>query len=166
VKEGKKVRDMLVEAVYWSPRWGVCGAGRPRATATTVEEGYQSDAPQPPPWPVQRPTLIIWYREDCVACKLNKGVFARLEEHPRSRSGLDFAVVRVQATNEQMKRFPHVVALPTFDLVHVTPGASSPYGPGTALRSIPNNARAPLESEFPVAFTGLPPDQRALTTTR
>ena len=159
------VSTAVVVGVHWSPpdggQWSVCSAGRrprPRPAlqgedAPRAEEQATEGYVEAPPFPVNRPTLIIWYREDCAACALNKAVFARLEANPRSTGGTEFAVVRVQATPEHLRRFPHVLALPTYDVVRVTPGASSPYGPGTELCTIPNNARAPLEREFPGAFT-------------
>ena len=146
----------VVESVHWSPGDGEgCRAGgavsrRPKAADPPPPEGYPSDDP---PWPVVRPTLIIWHRDDCMACNLNKELFARLERHSRSaRTQQEFDDVRVQATPARIQRFPHVTALPTYDLVYTRAGATSAYGPGTELRSVPNNARGPLQEEFPGAF--------------
>lgn len=150
----------VVEQVHWSPaaggQWGVC-SGHSRITiptSTTVDqpEGYSPGAGQLS-WPVRVPTLVIWHRKDCLSCQLAQDVFARLEANPRSVSGEEFTVVRMEATEEQLKQFPHVRALPTFDIVRPRPGAATTaYGPGTEFHSVPNNVRGPLEYEFPAAF--------------
>ena len=150
-----------VEGVYWVPTGaGACGTKRPARPAAEPEqpaaEGYQAtqDGGGGEPESVDRPTLVIWHSQHCASCKLNAPLFDRLERRAVSaRTGVQYVVRRVQWKPEHMVRFGHVLALPMYDLVDLAGGGGETcYGPGTVLRSIRNDAREPLEAEFPDAF--------------
>lgn len=59
---------------------------------------------------------------------------------------------RMEATNANLTRYPHVRTLPRFDVLTPNPGITSAYGEGVALQSVANNDRTPLEQLFPAAF--------------
>ena len=82
--------------------------------------------------PFRQKTLLIWYREGCVACENSKDFFKALE---RNKSGYD--VHRIEATDDN--KLPHVLMVPMYDLVFPELGADSAYGPNTRLVSILNN---------------------------
>ena len=110
-----------------------------------TEEGYQEDACNAhtipdnlPAWlrakfPFVKKHVIVWYREDCVACKQSKDFFNEIIDN---RQG--FEVVLVQATNEN--RMSHVLMVPMYDIVYPNEtGGSSIYGKNTHFISVMNN---------------------------
>ena len=115
------------------------------ATAPTVtNEGF---APAPGVMDaITGPTLVIWWSFTCVSCLINRGFFDRLEAAAH-KQGYD--VRRMLATEETLPHYPHVRTLPRYDVLTLKDGATSPYGNGIALQSIPNNDRRPLSLLFP-----------------
>ena len=64
------------------------------------------------------------------------------------RAAPGYAIHEMEATQEMIQRFPHVQVVPLYDIVEPDPTATSPYGPGTRLRTIRNDLTL-LREEFP-----------------
>ena len=141
----------MLEGDHWFPHTGPMACGKKRAAVPSQPpdtEGYGEDEEEERmPNNVVRDTLFIWHRPDCVACQANEGVFRRLEQ----QNGRPFDVVRVQATAARLRTHPWIRALPTFDVVRLSPDPSASYGlygPGTYTLSIPNNRQQELTAFF------------------
>lgn len=103
-----------------------------------------------PPIDASRPFLVVWYRPGCQVCEneAHQGVVRALERYGREVARPPFSVHRVWATESRLEKFPHVRAVPMYDLVVPEAGATSPYGPGLRLTTM-HNERGRLLSEFP-----------------
>lgn len=94
------------------------------------------------------PRLIIWFQPRCVACQNSEEkVFPALIDAATARG---FTVHKQEATPEMVKRFPHVLMVPMYDVVTPSPseGDCSVYGPNTVLRTLRNDLRS-LRDVFP-----------------
>ena len=65
---------------------------------------------------IQRPTLIIWVKHDCQACKINQPFFTALQKMAHNMD-----VFRVEITPNR-GTFSHVTVLPWYDVVLPTQG--------------------------------------------
>lgn len=137
-----------MEGNHWLPACNV--NRRTEKSALSLSEGYTGEEPPvSPPVPITGPTLIIWSRADCSACRANARLFDRLRRQPGR-----WHVVQVEATADMVKRYPHIRVLPTFDAVELhSDGLYSPYGPGYKVQSIPNTARGELARLFPTVLS-------------
>lgn len=174
--------DALVERDYWSPKMKqnatqlrgqivICRVPRPYyyGSETILSSGPAATV-NPPPQPslssvfnaaatteagalppIDRPRIFIWYQKDCISCQNSRPVFEAL---PRAAMG--YTVQQVEATTDMVKRFPHVLVVPLYDIVQPETGSNSPYGPNTRLRTIRNDLRA-LREEFPTLLPLLTP---------
>ena len=139
-----------MDGQYWCPRGDGSGVGyagdtcRPTPAHRMLNReavggvtGNNEKRTSPPVAPILRPTLVIWWSEGCPACVRSKPVFDYLERHPGP-----FDVRRVLYEVAYRERFPHVLAVPMYDVVLPsadTGSAGGAYGPGVVVESVRNN---------------------------
>ena len=143
-----KTKDMYLVDQHWEPekqpRPPLCYPFVQRSlTEPFTEQDHHALAH--PPLPIRTPTLIIWVAPGCIACKLNRPFFERLESQTKT-----FRVVRVQipTTPDMQAQFHHVTTVPLYDVVTMDPESTSPYGKGTRLQSFRNDSRQGLSFYF------------------
>ena len=137
---------MWVEGTHWQPSpasekgtVAVCNVSTCRYTVSTNDEASVFPS-------FSQKRIIVWYQTNCMACKTNEPVFNALVRAGQT-SAERFTVHKVEATSEQLKKFPHVTVVPLYDIVTPTAGSTSPYGPGTALKTVRNDV-AQLKQEI------------------
>lgn len=150
---------------HWTPgpltSLATCAGGRqpePYEDISKTMEGPSHDGVWPAPprsdralvttqWsaPIKRPTLIIWVKHDCQACKINQPFFTALQ-----KTAHNMDVFRVEITPNRGTA-AHVTVLPWYDVVLPTQGSNSVYGVNTQIAaSIRNDERQKLAAFVPL----------------
>jgi hypothetical protein len=105
--------------------------------------------------------IVIWHHPNCGACRNSEPIFSALEQNTDG-----FTVERRIATAEAVQSMvnanghPHIVMLPTYDLIWPENGSQSVYGPDLRVTSVQNNNLSLLQQQVP-SITRLltPPSQ-------
>ena len=138
---------MNVINTHWTPWRGVSCHVRSFCTITT-----SSDDPPPAPVPatVSR-RVVIWQKDDCVACKASVPWFRAIETYGMTLAQPPFRVEHRQATADALRTFTHIQMVNTYDIVDSASTVTEyqPYGPNTTFTSIKNDRSALLAAFGP-----------------
>lgn len=100
--------------------------------------------------PINQKRVVIWYENNCVACKNSRPTFDALREAGKTAG---FTVHEKEVNDDVLQRFPHVTVVPMYDVVEPDASSTSPYGRGTRLTSLKNDLVA-LRAAFPTMVVG------------
>lgn len=140
-------------------------AARAPSTGMTRADDAEDDEATASPISLRGPTVVIWHRPDCGACRLSEPLFRALE-----RSALPPAFVEVRrrvATRAALRRYPaHLTSLPLYDFVWpgggppppavarpAPRGGPHPYGADAAVETVRNNDVARIRQLVPALNT-------------
>ena len=160
---GQFAVDGSLSGVHWSPG-GALPVPPPSAAGAVLSAAEEDDeataAPMEAASSLRGPTVVIWHRPDCGACRLSEPLFRALEQNAFP---MFVEVRRRVATRAALRRYPaHLTSLPLYDFVWpdsgppppalarpAPRGGPHPYGPAAAVESVRNNDVARIRQLVP-----------------